>query len=204
MVSTLAYCGRWRRRLTLAARRALRLSPRDPFSAALLSVSPPTPSSSGATTRQAMRLAREGIRQRGDFVGAHRVLTAAAGMAGQADVAERRFAGASTRAAQHLPGLAWKSNAHPAGQRPGALSRRLSPCRVGIAFGLQGHGSGRAWVVRTAGRPDWAVVARRDQLVGRSAHEPGHAVLARNQQRCCSACTFIRLNSNTIQHGALR
>ncbi|MGA9006482.1 MAG: hypothetical protein WB495_06215, partial [Xanthobacteraceae bacterium] len=28
-----------------------------------------------------------GIRQRGDFVGAHRVLTAAAGMAGQRDVA---------------------------------------------------------------------------------------------------------------------
>ena len=34
-----------------------------------------------------MRLAREGIRQRGDFVGAHRVLTAAAAMAGQPDVA---------------------------------------------------------------------------------------------------------------------
>jgi len=35
-----------------------------------------------------MRLAREGIRQRGDFVGAHRVLTAAAGMVGQNDVAK--------------------------------------------------------------------------------------------------------------------
>ncbi len=35
-----------------------------------------------------MRLAREGIRQRVDFVGAHRVLTAAAGMAGKADVAK--------------------------------------------------------------------------------------------------------------------
>jgi len=34
-----------------------------------------------------MRLAREGIRQRGDFVGAHRVLTAAAGMAGQKEIA---------------------------------------------------------------------------------------------------------------------
>jgi len=62
----------------------------------------------------------------------------------------------------------------------------------------------RAWEVRTAGRPGLDTVARRDQLVGRSAHEPGHAVVARNQQRCCSACTFIRLNSNTIQHGALR
>jgi hypothetical protein len=35
-----------------------------------------------------MRLAREGIRQRGDFVGAHRVLTAAAGMAGRNDIAK--------------------------------------------------------------------------------------------------------------------
>lgn len=34
-----------------------------------------------------MRLAREGIRQRSDFVGAHRVLTAAAAMAGQIEVA---------------------------------------------------------------------------------------------------------------------
>ncbi len=33
-----------------------------------------------------MRLSREGIRQRSDFVGAHRVLTAAAGMAGQLEV----------------------------------------------------------------------------------------------------------------------
>jgi len=36
----------------------------------------------------AIQLAREGIRQRADFVGAHRVLTAAAGMAGQDDVAK--------------------------------------------------------------------------------------------------------------------
>ncbi|MGO9635423.1 MAG: winged helix-turn-helix domain-containing protein, partial [Steroidobacteraceae bacterium] len=35
---------------------------------------------------EAMRLSREGIRQRSDFVGAHRVLTAAAGMAGQPEV----------------------------------------------------------------------------------------------------------------------
>ena len=35
-----------------------------------------------------MRLSREGIRQRSDFVGAHRVLTAAAGMAGQGELAE--------------------------------------------------------------------------------------------------------------------
>jgi hypothetical protein len=34
-----------------------------------------------------MLLAREAIRQRSDFVGAHRVLTAAGGMAGQVEVA---------------------------------------------------------------------------------------------------------------------
>jgi hypothetical protein len=34
-----------------------------------------------------MRLAREAIRQRGDFVEAHRVLTAAVGMAGHSEVA---------------------------------------------------------------------------------------------------------------------
>ncbi len=41
----------------------------------------------GRNYDEAMRRAREGIRQRGDFVGGHRVLTAAAGMAGQGDVA---------------------------------------------------------------------------------------------------------------------
>jgi len=35
-----------------------------------------------------MRLAREATRQRGDFVAAHRVLSAAAAMAGRGDVAE--------------------------------------------------------------------------------------------------------------------
>jgi hypothetical protein len=35
-----------------------------------------------------MRMSRESLRQRSDFVGAHRVLVAAAGMAGEAQVAE--------------------------------------------------------------------------------------------------------------------
>ena len=41
----------------------------------------------GRNYDEAMRLAQDAIRQRGDFVGAHRVLTAAAGMAGQVVVA---------------------------------------------------------------------------------------------------------------------
>jgi hypothetical protein len=42
----------------------------------------------GRNYDEAMRLAKDAIRQRGDFVGAHRVLAAAAGMAGQNDVAK--------------------------------------------------------------------------------------------------------------------
>ncbi len=83
---TLSYCGRWEE-ASVAARRALRLSPRDPFSAIFCGIAGYA-QFVGRNYDEAMRLAREGIRQRGDFVGAHRVLTAAAGMAGQSDVAK--------------------------------------------------------------------------------------------------------------------
>ena len=82
----LAYCGRSEEAAT-AAQRALRLSPRDPLAAVYCGIA----SYAQFVSRnydEAMRLAREGIRQRGDFVGAHRVLAAAAGMAGQNDVAK--------------------------------------------------------------------------------------------------------------------
>jgi TolB-like protein/cytochrome c-type biogenesis protein CcmH/NrfG len=82
---TLSYCGRWQE-ADLAARRALRLSPRDPFSAIYYGIASYS-QFVGRHYDEAMRLARAGIRQRGDFVGAHRVLTAAAGMAGEADTA---------------------------------------------------------------------------------------------------------------------
>ena len=82
----LAYCGRWQE-ADEAARRAIRLSPRDPFSAVYYGVAGYA-QFIGHNYDEAMRLAREAIRQRGDFVGAHRVLTAAAGMAGQIDVAK--------------------------------------------------------------------------------------------------------------------
>lgn len=58
------------------ARRALRLSPRDPFSAIYYGIAAYA-QFVGRNYDEAMRLAREGIRQRGDFVGALRVLTAA-------------------------------------------------------------------------------------------------------------------------------
>jgi tetratricopeptide (TPR) repeat protein len=82
---TLSYCGRWEE-ADLAARRALRLSPRDPFSAIYSGIAAYA-QFVGRNYDEAMRLAHEAIRQRGDFVGAHRVLTAAAGMAGQVAVA---------------------------------------------------------------------------------------------------------------------
>ncbi len=82
----LCYCGRWEEG-DVAARRALRLSPRDPFSAIYCGIAAYA-QFVGGNYDEAIRLAREGIRQRGDFVGAHRVLTAAAGMAGQGDLAK--------------------------------------------------------------------------------------------------------------------
>ena len=81
---TLAYCGR-SAEAELAANRALRLSPHDPLSAIYFGIASYA-QYVGRNYKEAMRLAREGIRQRADFVGAHRVLTAAAGMAGQADI----------------------------------------------------------------------------------------------------------------------
>jgi TolB-like protein/class 3 adenylate cyclase len=83
---TLSYCGRWEE-AALAAGHALRLSPSDPFSAVYYGVAGYA-QFVGRNYEEAMRFARQGIRQRADFVGAHRVLTAAAGMAGQLDIAE--------------------------------------------------------------------------------------------------------------------
>jgi TolB-like protein len=81
----LAYCGHWEE-ADLAAQRALRLSPRDPLSALYVGIAS-FAQYMGHNYEEAMRLARESIRRRGDFVGSHRVLTAAAGMAGYTEVA---------------------------------------------------------------------------------------------------------------------
>jgi tetratricopeptide (TPR) repeat protein len=106
---TLAYCGRWEE-ADVAARRALRLSPRDPFSAIYYGVAAYA-QFIGKNYEEAMRLSREGIRQRSDFVGAHRVLTAAAGMAGEADVAKAALL--ELRRAQPNISLAWIAEQMP-------------------------------------------------------------------------------------------
>ena len=106
---TLSYCGRWEEG-DLAARRALRLSPRDPYSAIYYGVAAYS-QFIGRNYDEAMRLCREAIRQRSDFVGAHRVLTAAAGMAGQDDVA--KVALQELRRAQPNISLTWIANQMP-------------------------------------------------------------------------------------------
>src|SRR6187397_90799 len=82
---SLYYSGRWQEG-DEAARRALRLSPRDPYSAVYYGIAAYA-QFLGHNYNEAIRLSRESLRQRGDFVGAHRVLTAAAGMMGDREAA---------------------------------------------------------------------------------------------------------------------
>jgi tetratricopeptide (TPR) repeat protein len=105
----LSYGGRWEE-ADLAARRALRLSPRDPFSAIYYGIAAYA-QFVGRNYEEAMRLARDGIRQRGDFVGAHRVFTAAAAMAGQAETAAAALA--ELRRVQPNVSLAWIADQMP-------------------------------------------------------------------------------------------
>jgi TolB-like protein len=107
---TLSYCGRWEEAASGAAH-ALRLSPRDPLSALYYGIAAYA-QFVGRNYEEAMRQARVGIRLRGDFVGAHRVLTAAAGMAGHGDIA--RAALAELRRAQPNISLAWIAEQIPA------------------------------------------------------------------------------------------
>jgi tetratricopeptide (TPR) repeat protein len=88
----------------VAARRALRLSPRDPFSAIIAYLAAGAEFLAG-NYHEAMRLAREAIRQRPDFVGVYRVLTAAAVMAGEIAVAKASLQ--ELRRAQPNISLAW-------------------------------------------------------------------------------------------------
>jgi TolB-like protein/cytochrome c-type biogenesis protein CcmH/NrfG len=101
--TALIFCGRWEEGAE-ANRRALRLSPRDPFSA-LCYGSASLAQFVGRNYDEAIQLARIAIRLRGDYAGAHRVLTAAAGMAGQREVAG--VALQELRRAQPNISLAW-------------------------------------------------------------------------------------------------
>jgi TolB-like protein len=99
----LAYYGRWEEGLE-AVGRALRFSPRDPCAAIYCGIAAYA-HFVGRNYNEAMRLAREGLRQRGDFVGVHRVFTAAAAMAGQTEAAVGSLL--ELRRAQPNISLAW-------------------------------------------------------------------------------------------------
>jgi TolB-like protein len=102
---SLTYNSRWQE-AEEAVRRAIRLSPRDPFLAVYCGIAAYT-QFVGRNYQEAIKLAREALRQRADFVGAHRVLAAAAGMAGQADLAHQALL--ELRRAQPNVSLAWIS-----------------------------------------------------------------------------------------------
>lgn len=80
------YAGRWEDAYA-AAQRAIRQSPRDPSSAIYHGVAAYA-QFVGRNYHEAIALAREATRQRGDLSGAYRVLTVAAGMAGQIEIAK--------------------------------------------------------------------------------------------------------------------
>ena len=105
----LAYCGRWEEG-DRAAREALKFSPRDPFAAIYCGVAAYC-QYVGKNYAEAIRLSREALRQRADFVGAHRVLTAALGMAGGTDAAKAALEG--LRRTQPNISLAWLASGLP-------------------------------------------------------------------------------------------
>jgi TolB-like protein len=100
---TLCYAGRWQDG-DAAARHALRLSPRDPL-AAIYSGVAAYARFIGRDYEGAVQMARESMRQRADFVGAHRVLTAAAGMSGDSALSASALEG--LRRTQPGISLAW-------------------------------------------------------------------------------------------------
>jgi TolB-like protein len=107
--AALGFCGRWEE-AAAAANRAIRLSPRDPF-LALYYGSACLAQFFGRNYEEAIRLARISIRLRSDFAGAHRVLTAAAGMSDDPEVAAAALR--ELRRAQPNISLAWVADHVP-------------------------------------------------------------------------------------------
>jgi len=100
---SLSYNGRWQE-ADEAARRAIRLSPRDPYLGVYYGIVAYA-QYIARNYDEATKFARQAIRQRSDFVGGHRVLVAAAGMAG--DKALAKSALAELKRAQPNISLAW-------------------------------------------------------------------------------------------------
>ena len=88
----------------------MRLSPRDPMTALYFGIASYA-QYVGRHYNEAMGLARQGTRQRPDFVGAHRVLAASAGMSGQREVAAAALQ--ELRRAQPNISLEWIASEMP-------------------------------------------------------------------------------------------
>ncbi len=116
----LSYRGLWEAG-DAAAREALRLSPRDPFAAIYCGVAAYC-QYVGRNYDEAIHLSREALRERSDFVGAHRVLTASLGMSGRNGSGQGSARSAAPRPAELLAGLAVEPDAVRARDGPGALS----------------------------------------------------------------------------------
>jgi TolB-like protein/cytochrome c-type biogenesis protein CcmH/NrfG len=99
----LSYTGRWTDAYA-ATQRAIRQSPRDPSSAIYYGVAAYA-QFVGRNYPEAITLAREATRQRGDLTGAYRVLTVAAGMSGQIELAQSSLQ--QLRRTQPNISLAW-------------------------------------------------------------------------------------------------
>ena len=94
----------------MAAQRALRLSSRDPFAAIYCGVAAYA-QFVGRKYGEAIRLSREALRQRSDLAGAHRILTAAAAMAGMDALAKDALR--ELRRAQPSISLTWIADQLP-------------------------------------------------------------------------------------------
>jgi TolB-like protein/predicted Zn-dependent protease len=110
---TLADAGRGREGID-AARRALRLSPHDPFSP-IYNAALAYAAFVERDYDEAMRAARGTIRQRPDYVGCHRVLVAAAAMKGEIEVATTALQ--DLRHVQPSISLAWLACQMPLGRK---------------------------------------------------------------------------------------
>jgi TolB-like protein len=124
----LSYVGRWQEGAD-AARHALHLSPRDPFSAIYNGVAAYA-EFVGRNYDEAMRFAREAIRQRPDFVSAYRLLAAAAAMTGDDDLAKAMIQ--EVRRVQPDISLAWMAQQMPVNEAQRAHYIEAL-CRAGLS-----------------------------------------------------------------------
>ena len=123
----LSVCGQWQQ-AEQAADRALNLSPRDPFAAIYCGIAAYT-HYVGRNYEAAICFARESIRRRSDFVGAHRVLTAATGITGQRELAAAALAGLRRAQPNAFPGLGSHARCRSAMPPRGRNSSRRIPPR---------------------------------------------------------------------------